>query len=124
MASGKNVGPLRIWKKGCKMPGLMMSRSFGDDLGHEVGIICTPEISEKRLTDDTQVLVVGSDGIMEIVKNKKIAEKLYFLMRTNRKVDIIPDLMKMSIDGWKKVNLNFKPTLTSIRKETIETTSL
>lgn len=42
MENGQKVGPLRIWKKGLKMPGLMMSRTFGDELGHECGIIAEP----------------------------------------------------------------------------------
>lgn len=85
------------------MPGLMMSRSFGDDLGHEIGIISTPEVSEKKLNDDCAAFIMGSDGLFEVIENKKMAEKIYFLLRTNRKKDIIPDLMKLAIDGWKKV---------------------
>lgn len=37
-------GPLRVWKKREELPGLMMTRSFGDKIGHMIGIICTPEI--------------------------------------------------------------------------------
>lgn len=39
---GRAIGPPRIWNKGGELPGLMMSRSFGDEAGHAVGIVCTP----------------------------------------------------------------------------------
>jgi serine/threonine protein phosphatase PrpC len=105
VSDGKMVGPLRVWKKGSNYPGLMMSRSFGDGLGHEVGIISTPEISEKRLIDDSKILIVGSDGLLEIVPDKKISEKLYYLVKTNRKNEIVKYLDKFSSDAWKAVSL-------------------
>lgn len=40
--SGKFLGPPRVWTKNGDIPGLMMSRSFGDEVGHSCGIICTP----------------------------------------------------------------------------------
>jgi serine/threonine protein phosphatase PrpC len=39
---GDLVGPLRVFKGTSKTPGLMMTRSFGDDIGHSVGMNCTP----------------------------------------------------------------------------------
>ena len=36
------AGPLRVWKRDSNMPGLMMTRTFGDVMGHECGIITLP----------------------------------------------------------------------------------
>ena len=42
MPNGAPIGPNRVWKKFEEAPGLMMSRTFGDRMGHACGIICTP----------------------------------------------------------------------------------
>jgi len=44
---GKYAGPLRTYKPGTDYPGLMMTRSFGDDLAHKYGVICEPGIDSR-----------------------------------------------------------------------------
>ena len=44
--TGEPMGPERAWKKGCEYPGLAMSRSIGDKLGKEIGVIAEPEITK------------------------------------------------------------------------------
>lgn len=39
---GDLVGPLRVFKGSSRIPGLMMTRSFGDEIGHSVGMTCRP----------------------------------------------------------------------------------
>ena len=38
------MGPHRVWMKDENIPGLAMSRSFGDTVAHQVGVISEPEI--------------------------------------------------------------------------------
>lgn len=41
--SEKNpVGPLRVWLKNEDIPGLAMTRSFGDEVASRVGVIAEP----------------------------------------------------------------------------------
>lgn len=67
MPNGASIGPARVWKESENVPGLMMSRSFGDKTGHECGIICTPEIRHQKLDSNCVALVLGSDGIFEML---------------------------------------------------------
>lgn len=39
---GEMSGPLRVFQGASKVPGLMMTRSFGDKIGHLVGLSCCP----------------------------------------------------------------------------------
>ena len=39
---GKQIGPYRVWLKDEQVPGLAMSRSFGDLVASSVGVICEP----------------------------------------------------------------------------------
>jgi hypothetical protein len=39
---GEPIGPARVWLKDENIPGLAMSRSMGDLIAHEVGVIAEP----------------------------------------------------------------------------------
>lgn len=39
---GNKVGPLRVWMKDKDVPGLAMTRSFGDEVGRAAGVISDP----------------------------------------------------------------------------------
>lgn len=63
---GSRRGPKRIWRKMEDVPGLMMSRSFGDRVGHSCGIISTPEVKVFQREESHKCLVLGSDGMWEV----------------------------------------------------------
>ena len=69
---GNLVGPKRVWKKGDNVPGLAMTRSFGDEVGHEVGVIVDPEIYEYEFVKEDKFIVVGSDGLWEFISNEEV----------------------------------------------------
>ena len=39
---GKPIGPLRVWLKTEDIPGLAMTRSFGDEVAGRVGVMAEP----------------------------------------------------------------------------------
>eukprot|EP00466_Bigelowiella_natans_P015876 jgi/Bigna1/127492/aug1.4_g2200 len=68
---GNPVGPMRVWLKYQDIPGLAMTRSFGDKLAASVGVICTPEILEYDIKEGVdQFIIIGSDGIWEFIDNQ------------------------------------------------------
>ena len=46
---GNPLGPLRVWHLKEDIPGLAMTRSFGDQAAAQVGVIAAPEILEMNL---------------------------------------------------------------------------
>ena len=42
-------GPLRIYLKGDNIPGLSITRSFGDRIGKKIGMISNPVINEYKI---------------------------------------------------------------------------
>eukprot|EP00408_Alexandrium_pacificum_P040679 CAMPEP_0171252120 /NCGR_PEP_ID=MMETSP0790-20130122/51000_1 /TAXON_ID=2925 /ORGANISM="Alexandrium catenella, Strain OF101" /LENGTH=122 /DNA_ID=CAMNT_0011719857 /DNA_START=84 /DNA_END=452 /DNA_ORIENTATION=- len=51
-----------------------MSRCLGDLLGHdECGIMCEPEIYERTIEPDDQVLLLCSDGVWEFISPSEAA---------------------------------------------------
>ena len=70
--SGKYVGPPRVWVKNDNIPGLGMSRSFGDKCGVQCGIIAKPEIIEWMLSEEDKFIIIASDGIWEFLGNEEV----------------------------------------------------
>jgi serine/threonine protein phosphatase PrpC len=65
--NGNFIGPVRVWRKYEQVPGLMMSRSFGDRYGHSCGVISTPEVINFKLDSSCKAIVLGSDGLWEVM---------------------------------------------------------
>ena len=74
---GNHIGPERVWVKGIldkssSGPGLAMSRSFGDQIAHSVGVVVSPEILEHPFSEEDKIILLASDGIWEFIKNEEI----------------------------------------------------
>ena len=78
---GEYVGPERVWLKTEDMPGLAMSRSFGDDVAHTVGVISQPEIFEHNFLNEDKFVLLASDGIWEFISSDECVNivKDYYL---------------------------------------------
>ena len=78
---GLPFGPERVWKGNENFPGLAMSRSFGDEVAHGIGVISVPEIKERELCGNEKFFVVASDGVWEFIDTHEcvnILGKYYF----------------------------------------------
>jgi serine/threonine protein phosphatase PrpC len=54
-------------------PGLAMSRSIGDTLGTQLGVIPTPIVTEYKLHAGNDFFIVaGSDGIWDVMENAEV----------------------------------------------------
>ena len=68
-----NVGPLRIWFKDKKYPGLSITRSFGDFESDYLGVISIPDVKEYDLDKEKiKILIFGNDGVFKFMKNEQI----------------------------------------------------
>jgi len=69
---GSPIGPYRIWKQEGHLPGLAMSRSIGDQVASEVGVIATPIVLEfEPAPGFDQFLIVASDGLWDVMSNSE-----------------------------------------------------
>ena len=68
---GNERGPLRIWVKDEDSPGLAVSRSFGDELAHKIGVITEPEIYEYVFLSEDKFFILGSDGLWEYISSEE-----------------------------------------------------
>lgn len=57
------MGPPRVWLKNAPLPGLNMSRSMGDLVAKQAGVISAPYKTMHVLQPHDRCLVVASDGV-------------------------------------------------------------
>lgn len=80
-ARGRPTGPFRLFLKDRWTPGLAVSRSFGDHIAQEAGLVSMPEIQtlpllsrnsiQIRSTDMNQIIIMGTDGLWEWVSSQE-----------------------------------------------------
>jgi serine/threonine protein phosphatase PrpC len=69
-----NIGPARVWLPTTRVPGLAMSRSFGDQVVENIGVTADPEIYQLRLCPADAFIILGSDGIWEFLSNEEVVQ--------------------------------------------------
>ena len=74
LEDGEFVGPERIWIKEEEVPGLAMTRSFGDRVAATVGVISEPEIKEFDLDINDKFMIIASDGIWEFISSQECVD--------------------------------------------------
>ena len=72
---GTFIGPLRVYMKDKDMPGLAMTRSFGDYYASTAGTISEPEISEYYFNEGDRFLILASDGLFEFINRGQLEKK-------------------------------------------------
>ena len=102
---GNPFGPSRVWLKNQNIPGLAMSRSFGDKVASSVGVICEPEILEFDLTCDDKFIVLGSDGIFEFLNNEDVVKLVVPYWRRNDVEGAAEVLAKEAKSAWMRVRI-------------------
>lgn len=70
-SKGKPIGPMRVWLKDDPLPGLAMSRSFGDRVATLAGVISTPEVKEFELQSEDKFIIIASDGVWEYISDEE-----------------------------------------------------
>ncbi|OEH73566.1 PP2C family protein [Cyclospora cayetanensis] len=91
--------PYRVFVKGSNFPGLAMSRSLGDTLGHAVGIISVPDIMERAIVEGVdEYLIICSDGVWEFITDQEAVDIVsrYPADQADKAV------AKLSLDAWNR----------------------
>ena len=68
----KENGSLRIFLKDENIPGLSITRSFGDRIGKKIGVISNPVINEYTLNKSVKFIIIASSGVWRFMKEKEI----------------------------------------------------
>ena len=99
----KFIGPERIWLKNEDTPGLAMTRSIGDKIAHNVGVIEEPEFKYYEYDGKEKFIIIATDGIWEYLNGDdciKIVKKFYEEELPIEEACYA--LVKESFDKWKR----------------------
>ena len=65
------IGPKRVFLNNIEIPGLPMSRSIGDSIAHNIGVISEPEIFKFNYKGNEKFIIVASDGIWKYIDSEE-----------------------------------------------------
>lgn len=109
---GTFQGPDRIWLMEEDLPGLAMSRSFGDMVAASVGCISSPEIFEFPLVDEDKFIILASDGIWEFITSQECIEIIKDYYLEGDATGCVNFLYQVSREKWINVSqINIKYNL-------------
>jgi serine/threonine protein phosphatase PrpC len=103
--NNEEIGPIRVWVKGKKYPGIAMSRSIGDSVANEIGVFSLPEIKEFYIQNNCKFIVIGSDGLWEFLENEKVVRyvnKFNDILFIN---EYIENLVSKAVKYWEKYDV-------------------
>ena len=106
--------PLRVFVKEKDFPGLSMSRSLGDTIAKEIGVISTPEIQRYRLYEECKFIILASDGLWEFLTNKKINKYVKKFYKNNDIEGCVKYLINKAVIKWNKNEKNNRDDITVI----------
>lgn len=100
-ATGKKIGPMRVWSKEVRQPGLAMSRSLGDNLAKKCGVVATPTVKIlKRDRERDRALLICSDGISDQVTLREMEETMSFYYRQQDTENCCKQLVETATQRW------------------------
>lgn len=70
----ENGDPPRIWHPYGQYPGTAFTRSIGDLVSEELGVIAEPEILCKGLNPHDKFIIVASDGVFEFLTSQNVVD--------------------------------------------------
>ena len=110
---GLPSGPFRVYAPGKEYPGLAMSRSIGDLIAKNLGVIPEPGIIEYNLNKNTKFFILCSDGVWEFLNNNQVRDigKQFYLNSNSN--DLCQELINRSVIEW-KYNDNIIDDITAI----------
>ncbi|CAN0855648.1 Probable protein phosphatase 2C 34 [Linum grandiflorum] len=94
-------GVYRIWRPSGKTPGLALSRAFGDYCIKDFGLISTPEVTQLRITDNDQFVILATDGVWDVVSNQEAVRVVSSAAVTNREKSA-KRLVEFAARAWKR----------------------
>ena len=99
---GEFIGPLRVYMREKDMPGLAMTRSFGDYFGSIAGVIAEPEVTEYFLKEEDKFMILASDGLFEFMGSQEVVDIVKDYYEKNDIVGCCEYLYKESTRKWLK----------------------
>ena len=87
--------PIKIWSKNIDIPGLSISRSFGDAIAHNFGVISVPEVKTFYYNGNETFVILASNRFWDLIDSEKSVEIVREFHENN--MDAIGALNKLAL---------------------------
>lgn len=104
----ESFGPLRIFKGSLPYPGLVVSRSLGDEVARRLGVISKPDINIIEIDDKLKFCVLATDGVWDGLTNEEVVEIVYANMDDPQRAS--EQVTQGSLDGMDKLQIDDNTT--------------
>lgn len=104
----ESFGPLRIFKGSLPYPGLVVSRSLGDEVARRLGVISKPDISIIDIDEKLKFCVLATDGVWDGLSNDEVVEIVNANKDDPQKAS--EQVTQGSLDGMDKLQIDDNTT--------------
>ncbi|ORX85111.1 protein serine/threonine phosphatase 2C [Anaeromyces robustus] len=104
----ESFGPLRIFKGSLPYPGLVVSRSLGDEVARRLGVISKPDINIIDIDNKLKFCVLATDGVWDGLSNDEVVEIVNANMDDPQKAS--EQVTQGSLDGMDKLQIDDNTT--------------
>ena len=107
---------MRVWKPGTNplVPGLTMTRSFGDLVAKQVGIIALPEVTKEKIESSIRFVVMASDGIWEVLTSEDVTALVGQYAASKNPAQAVQALADHAMAKWEKKCANYTDDISII----------
>ena len=110
-----DYGPLRIFYKNKRYPGLSMTRAFGDFNAEDLGFNTFPDIKEYDINEQKpKIIISATDGIWQFLSNEQVKNLILPYYEEDNITGGIQKLVTSARRMWETMNPKFIDDITII----------
>lgn len=95
-----DVGDERVWLPDVRIPGLAVTRSFGDQIVKKFAVHARPEITQLSLSKYESFVILASDGLWDYVSNEEAVEFVAKRRKSQSAQAVAEALVKKATEQW------------------------
>jgi len=106
----------RVWlDHGCTQIGLAMSRSIGDHVVNDVGVIAEPVVTKYELKEEDSFLVIATDGVWEFLSSQEVVDMVNHDLRQGLgSSEACQNLIKAAAAKWHEYEGDYRDDITAL----------
>ncbi|XP_031128605.1 probable protein phosphatase 2C 65 [Ipomoea triloba] len=98
MAMKEEPSVFRVWMPNEDCPGLAMARAFGDFCLKDYGLISTPEVYYRKLSDKDEFVVLATDGVWDVLSNEEVIRVVASAKKRSAAAQLV---VERAVRAWK-----------------------
>ncbi|XP_010931503.1 probable protein phosphatase 2C 73 [Elaeis guineensis] len=89
----------RLWLPNEDTPGLAMARAFGDFCLKDYGLISTPQVSYRKLSEKDEFVVLATDGVWDVLSNEEVVK---IVSSASKRHAAAKQLVDRAVRAWRR----------------------